>query len=343
MKRIVIMGGKALNKYGVFTERKNTAEFVEIALEIKRTLINDLKLYGEVVRCYHTKPDHGDLDLLLKVTPFYQEKNVNLKEYIQKTFKPRAVHNNGGVYSFDYRNFQIDFIPVDKSKWDVAQTYYSYDPLGNIMGKTYHKFGLSYGWDGLFYKFRNFNGRNSQNILLTTDVERIFSFGGYDFKRYLDGFDTLEEIFKYAISSKYFDSEILQFDNLKHIDKKRNRKRGSYHKFLKYLEENNIDQRFPFADDKSAYLPMIDRAFPEVKFMEKLEKLREEDELNKKLAEKFNGRLVMEWLPNLKGKELGNAMSNFKKTLKETYNDTILDNSTEELHKLFLEHYGRPE
>ena len=29
------------------------------------------------------------------------------------------------------------------------------DPLGNIMGKTFHKFGMSYGWEGLFYKYRN--------------------------------------------------------------------------------------------------------------------------------------------------------------------------------------------
>lgn len=343
MKTIIIMGGKALNRYGVFTERKTTEELRSIALEIKHHLMRDLKIYGEVVRCYHTKADHGDLDLLLKITDYVHNKNVNLREYIQEKFKPNALHFNGGVYSFDYKNFQIDFIPIRMSKWYSAVIYYSYDPLGNIMGKTFHKFGLSYGWDGLFYKFRNFNGRNSQNILLTTDAKRIFEFGGYDFNRYLYGFENLEDIFKFAISSKYFDTEIFQMDNLKSIDKKRNRKRGSYHLFLNYLKENGINTRYPFEKDKSIYLPMIENAFPEVKFLEKLEKLREKDELNKQLAEKFNGNLIMGWLPDLKGKELGEAITKFKKMLGESYDETVLNSSTNELHDLFLEIYGRPE
>ena len=77
----------------------------------------------------------------------------------------------------DIQNFQIDFIKITNESWDTARVYYSYDPLGNIMGKAYHKFGLSYGWDGLYYKFRNFNGKYSQDLLISTDPEKIFAFG----------------------------------------------------------------------------------------------------------------------------------------------------------------------
>ena len=152
------MGGKALNKYGVFTERKRTFEFKQIAVELQFTFHHHLGVTTSVVKCYHEKPDHGDLDLLLLVDKEFHDKGVDLRTFIRETFNPQAVHYNGGVYSFDYKNFQIDIIPIRESKWDVAQVYYSYDPLGNIMGKTFHKFGLSYGWDGLFYNFRNFNG-----------------------------------------------------------------------------------------------------------------------------------------------------------------------------------------
>lgn len=345
------MGGKALNKYGIFTERKDTKEFLRIGKEIQGRIKKDFSLEHndiefdvetEVVICYHTKPDHGDLDLLIKIDDAFHNARIDLKKYINDAFKPRAIHNNGGVYSFDYQNFQIDFILVRQSKWETAKTYYFYDPLGNIMGKTFHKFGLSYGWDGLFYKFRNFNGRNSQNILLSTDASKIFEFGGYDYERYLQGFETLEDILKFTINSTYFDSEIFQMDNLKSIDKKRNRKRGSYHVFLKYLKDNGINTRFPFNKDKTHYLPMIEEFFPEANLMEKLFELQRIDSINKILSQKFNGDIVMSWLPNLKGKELGHAIRMFKESFDddEDYREFVLNANYAAIEQRFMDTYN---
>lgn len=330
------MGGKALNKYGVFTERKNTEDFLKIGKEIKLAVEARYPVNAEVVTCYHTKPNHGDLDLLIRI-----EKGVVIdwRKGIQSEFKPRAIHNNGGVYSFDYKNFQIDFIPVKAEKWDTALVYYSYDPLGNIMGKTFHKFNLSYGWDGLFYKFRNFSGANSKNLLISNDARKIFEFGGYDYDRYLQGFETIEDIFNFAINSKYFDTEIFQMNNLKSIDKKRNRKRGSYHLFLKYLEDNNIKTRYDFMKNKDLYLPMIEKAFPEAKLLEQLKALKEHDKMLKIVSQKFNGDIVMSWLPNLKGIELGVVMRKFRDYLGEDYNQFILDNTYDTIQECFMKTY----
>lgn len=332
------MGGKALNKYGIYTDRKNTEEFKRIGKEIQRNVEDRYPVTTAIVTCYHTKSDHGDLDLLLKID---EGININWKAYIQEEFNPRAIHNNGGVYSFDYQNFQIDFIPVRGEKWETANTYYSYDPLGNIMGKTFHKFGLSYGWDGLFYKFRNFNGRLSQNILLSNDAKRIFNFGGYDYDRYLKGFETLEDILKFAIDSKYFDTQIFQMDNLKSIDKKRNRKRGSYHVFLKYLKDNDINITYPFDKNKDNYLEWIDLNFPEAKLMEQLSVLEAKDKENKVLSQKFNGDIVMTWLPDLKGKELGHVIGNFKKSFEseEDYRVFILNAKFDIIRERFMDNY----
>jgi hypothetical protein len=340
------MGGKALNKYGVHTERKSTEVFIKLGYAIQESLFHFfLKQYGieletKVVTCYRTKADHGDLDLLIKITPKILEKNINLRNAIELVYLPKAIHNNGGVFSFDFMNFQVDFIPIKEEKWEVAQTYYSYDPLGNIMGKTFHKFNLSYGWDGLHYKYRNNHGTNSANILLSTDPRKIFEFGGYDYDRYLKGFDTLEEIFKFSIDTTYFDTEILQMDNLKSIDKKRNRKRGSYHLFLKYLEDNGINKRYQFNKDKDSYIPAIDLFFPEAKLMEKLEELKQKDLKDFYLAEKFNGELVMLWLPELKGKELGAAIKNFKEYLGDSYETVVSAASTDELKQIFMDVYN---
>lgn len=330
------MGGKALNKYGVFTERKNTEEFNQIGYELTVRVFFDLTLFAKVVKCYHTKENHGDLDLLVEMK---SDISVNWREYIQKTFQPKAIHNNGGVFSFDYKNFQVDVIPIKEDKWEIAQIYYSYDPLGNIMGKTFHKFGLSYGWDGLFYKFRNYHGTNSQNILLTTDASKIFEFGGYDYNRYLKGFETLEDIFKFAINSKYFDTEIFQMENLKSIDKKRNRKRGSYHQFLNYLNDNNINVRFDFHKDKDLYLVMINEFFPESDLMGQLYDLKTMDTENKILSQKFNGDMVMSWLPKLQGKELGTAITKFKTALGDEYKNFILNSDYLTIRNCFMDIY----
>jgi len=270
-----------------------------------------------------------------------KDRQIAWREFIAYRLQPQAIHNNGGVYSFDYKNFQVDIIPINEDKWEIAQTYYSYDPLGNIMGKTFHKFGLSYGWDGLFYKYRNFRGTNSANILLTTDARRIFEFGGYNYDRYLQGFETLEEIFKFATDGVNFDAEMFKIENLKSIDKKRNRKRGSYHLFLNYLEENDIRTKKDFNPDKSVYITAIDFFFPEVNLKNKLQELQEKDSLDMFISQKFNGDIVMSWLPNLKGKELGEAMSKFKSQFEgNDFKTFILTADYQTIYKKFMQVYN---
>lgn len=348
------MGGKALRKYGIETERKSSEEFFELAAKISAQLSFGLGITNTVpiefkyspniiatsVRCYRTKQDHGDLDVLLKIDHEFHNKNINLKDYIEEHFKPQVIHNNGGVLSFDYDNFQIDFIPIRESNWEIAQVYFSYDPLGNAMGKTFHKLNLSYGWDGLKYKYRNFNGRNSNDIIISKDPRKIFEFGGYDYDRYLEGFDTVEDIFDFIIDGDFFDAEIFKMGNLNHIDRKRNRKRGSYHKFLEYVEKNAPNKTFVFKK-KSEYLPLVDEIFPESNLMDRVEKLDEKDKINRKVNEKFNGHLIMRLIPSLSGKSLGNFMNEFKNDLGENYKQIILEMSPEDIEKRIKKFYGK--
>jgi hypothetical protein len=346
------MGGKALRQYGIKTERKTSTEFFELASKISVQLSYGFGITNSVpiefkysptiastpVRCYRTKQDHGDLDVLIKIDNDFKKKNINLKNYVQEHFKPQVIHNNGGVLSFDYQNFQIDFIPVSESNWEIAQVYFSYDPLGNAMGKTFHKLNLSYGWDGLKYKYRNFNGRNSHDIIVSKDPRKIFEFGGYDYDRYLEGFDTIKEIFDFIISGKYFNPDIFKMENLSAIDKKRNRKRGSYHKFLEYVETINIKNQYQFLENKQLYLPIIDEYFSEANFLKKIRKLDEKDEINRQVSEKFNGHLIMEWIPGLKGKELGSMISEFRKEYDSNY---ILKTPQDKIKKDFINFYEK--
>jgi len=129
------MGGNALTQYGIITQRKLTVDYLRIANEIKIKVEFDLSVETFVPYFYRNKESHGDLDLLLKIDHSFNNKRIDIRNYIKTTFNVDKIHNNGGVYSFAYDNFQIDFIPIKESNWESAKVYFSFDPLGNLMGK----------------------------------------------------------------------------------------------------------------------------------------------------------------------------------------------------------------
>lgn len=333
--KIIVMGGNALKN--THTVRKETCEYMKIAHEIFNKIGEHSTFEPYLVKCYRAKKTHGDVDILIKINK--SDDSENILKLIKQIFAPNEYLKNGNVISFNYTDFQVDFILINEDKWNIAKHYFDFDCLSNVMGKTFHKFNLSYGWDGLHYKFRNLDGRGAVDILMTNDPKRIFEFGGYDYDRYLMGFNTLEDIFKFAINGKYFDVEMLQMENLKSLDKKRNRKRGSYHAFLKYLEDKGINTRYQFKEHKSAYIPDIDAFFPEVKLLDKLDELQKRDLMNREFAEKFNGNLIMGWVSRLAGKELGEAIHKFKTAMGDEYIDFVMNNDVDAIRERFLKIY----
>jgi len=329
------MGGSALKKYGVETKRMNTSELFNTFDGMKDDYKKAFNIDIVMPKSYHNKESHGDLDILIP-----KNKNINHKEYIIKTYNPKAIYHNGNVFSFDYNNFQVDFILVDYDLIEVAHTYLSFDPIGNLMGKTYHKFNLSYGWDGLKYKCRDENGYKMKTVTVSTNIRKIFEFGGFDYNRFTEGFDTLEEIYHFIINSKYFNLNTFLFENLAYKDKKRNRKRPSYNKFLKYVNENKLQfANHEFDKDKASYLPKIIEFFPEANLDKTLTEIEEKLRISKIIKNKFNGDMVMMWLPELKtGREIGQVIGNFKSEI-EDFDDFIMKSTYIEIYNRFMEIY----
>jgi hypothetical protein len=173
---------------------------------------------------------------------------------------------------------------------------------------------LKYGFEGLIAEVFSIDGsRKLGEICLSKDSSKIFPFLGFDYDRYLKGFDTVEEIFDYVVNSKFFNADGFMMDSLNHTDRKRNKKRATYQGFLEYInsKEPGTLPSYTFFKDKDLYIDMIDSEFPEANFKKQLEELKLEDEQNKIVSEKFNGDLVMEWT-GLKDKELGRCLGEFK-------------------------------
>jgi hypothetical protein len=192
------MGGKALQRFGIETERKTTKEHERISQELKPRIEKIFNTDVKFVKYFRTKETHGDLDILIRNSGQYK----NPIEIIKNEFGIEHVHNNGNVMSFMYDNYQIDIIPQKESNWEFCEYFFNWDPVGNLTGKIAHKFGLKFGFSGLIYPFRNFSGRLSTDILISKDPEKIFKFLGLDFEKYKQGFDTLDEIFHFIVKSK---------------------------------------------------------------------------------------------------------------------------------------------
>lgn len=317
---------------GIETERKSTKDHLRIQAELMPVIADMFKTKVKGVKFYHKKETHGDLDLLI-----LNHGNLgNIAKTLEASFGP--VFSNGNVYSFEYDKYQVDIIPQPTHIWDFCHDFFDYDPSGNLMGKIARKFGLKYGFNGLVYPFRTFSGRLSTDIIISTDSYEIFKFLGYDYDRYLKGFDTTVEIFEWIIAGKYFNMDSFRMENLNHIDRKRNKKRSTYNEFLEYAEKNNIQSTYIFEKDKDSYIDMIDQFFPDASFKSKLENLRKKDEENKLIASKFNGRLVMDWI-GIQGKELGKVLCDFELFLGDSRREFFLDNTEEYIEDFFKSWY----
>ena len=68
--------------------------------------------------------------------------------------------------------------------------------------------------------------------------------------------------------------------------------------------------------------------------------LEEKNRVDKLLSQKFNGDMVMSWLPKLMGKELGAAMNKFKNELGDEYREFILNSDFITIRNRFIEIYN---
>lgn len=258
---------------------------------------------------YAAKPDFGDMDVVVQKPRLERQA---FEAFLKSIGSERASYN-GDNLSFVYQDFQIDLIFVAPEHFETAVFYYAYNDLNNLVGRIAHKLGLKFGWDGLIWQIRTESGHRAEEILLSRSPAEIYSFLGYDYTRWLQGFSTLEEIFAFVASSPYFKADIYDHENLNHINRTRNRKRKTYSAFLEWLSNQADLPAYAFDADKSIYLLRIHNAFPEADFFGQLAAYAARQKAYDQRSAKFNGRLVQAWTGS-EGKELGKWMQAFKQT-----------------------------
>lgn len=327
------MGGNALN----FVTRRveSNEEFQGIYSEIYDILRPLLGTRIELVPSYTSKPSFGDMDILVENNEGFRS---NWTDFVTVAFKPKSTHKNGSVFSFDYKDFQIDLILAPTEEFWFSYYYYAYNDLGNFIGRTAHRVGFKHGHDGLWYNYRDEDdtSRLVKKILVTRNYHEALWFLGFPEKNF--EFDTPEEIYEYAASSLYFDPRQFLLVNRSHAARTRDRKRKMYNGMLDWIRAhwpglNGEDEPTPC--DKQSHLERAFEAFPA--FKREYDSAVLEHKTNKELKEKLNGVIVAACSDVvLEGKELGKVMCQLREEI-EKYNlrQFVIDRTPEQCYHLF--------
>lgn len=320
------MGGKALKN--VPTRRMTTEEFKQVGDRVIEELVNLEIKFGKAseehqfapIPSYFSKETHGDIDILCSgctVSKYIEE----WKLIIKGKFFCREYKKNGEVFSFEFRfsedqkeGFQVDVIELgnaDMDRFRFAFHYFSFNDLGNLIGRISHKMGFKFGHDGFKYVFRDLSNASYvlRTINVSEDFPKVLAFLGYDPDRFMQGFETLKDIYEYTASTKYFNPDIYLLENRNYPSRVRDAKRPTYTGFLNWCRENYNEKSVvhAFPEDKKLWLPRTFRWFPSFE-LDYIGTAAEAEKLAE-IKRKFNGKLVREWT-GLDGPELGDFMRN---------------------------------
>ena len=331
------MGGNALKN--ARTRRLDRQDYERVSIAVVARLREAFpSARVEVIPAYATKADFGDLDVLVTAEDVLARGGADaLKRLAIDAFCATELVANGSVLSFDYRadaaqaepGFQVDVITMPRAEYAFALDYFSYNDLGNLVGRTAHKQGASFGHDGLWYIFRD-GDYKFRDVLLTRDFDHALRFLGYDPRRFRAGFADLRAIFEYVAGSAFFNRSIFLLENRNYQSRVRDRKRKTYTGFLQWCEEQPELPAFRYPADKADWLPRMFEWFPA--FRAEYDRTLEDLATQRAVKERFNGELVSAWT-GLADKPLGALMREFKASFESPQRvaEFVLAASEEEL------------
>ena len=317
------MGGN-LFKLG----RLPKAEYLAIEKELRVYLDKKFGTLYRIPRYFQSKADFGDVDIILSTQVLNDKTWLELKEEIIQDLQILKYQSTGTLFSTVYRNFQVDYFIRSHQYFESTYAFLSFNDLGNLIGKICRRFNLKYGEEGLVYVFRRADQHYKKEILISLDFEKIYSFLKLDYQKWLSGFETREEMFDWIVASPYF--SIQPYMKLSTKTEKRAKERTTIKQFLIYLEKENIQKEYQYLEEKTAYVSMIDEFFPEAKLVEAIEEEKALELFFSELKAKYNGQIIMQLFPELRGKELGTFIQKFQEQF-EDYEKELHGMSPEEI------------
>lgn len=326
------MGGNALSSPSIRLTKEN---YNRISGEcLAKLQKHSPRRKATVIESYRSKPDFGDCDILVEsgehYCPWAAAKALGAVEVVRNgPVTSTGLPANPALGATAGNLFQVDLIAIDALSFDFAKGYFGFNDLGNLVGRTAHRMGLSHRHDGLWFFLRD-GDYKFREILLTRNYEEALEFLGYDITVYRQGFDTLEDIFKFVAASKYFNKDIFLLENRNAKSRIRDRKRTTYMAFLRYCQDSPELAQFEYPDSKDDWLPLIAQSFGH--FEAALAQANKDLDRQRAVKAKFGGQWVSE-LTGLTGKDLGGLMQRFKQQFESpgALQDYVMATSESEL------------
>ena len=355
------MGGKALKN--TETRRYLKSEFEQLRDEV----IAKFKLrFPDVgIRClksYHTKDDFGDMDLVIEgdkmpdawhlaINELFQPKETSfiinkkqIKDNLKEVYSKEELLNK--PYSFEYKAFQIDMIPVPSVSFDFTYEFLSFNDICNMMGRVYRSMGVKLGMAGLHAVPYRENGETLRNHghLLTLDFGEALAFAGYDPEQWANGFESIESLYEYVASSPFFDPDLyLNQANQNNRERQKLEKRKNYRGLFTWMNAH-ADQfcaQMGCAMSREQQIEHLEAMYPGAMAATK-ELIRSVDE-DQRRGKRMKAKLINE-LTGLPATEVGAFLEyakthNFKDN--EAFTDWLKEQDDEQLNRWIKEQFGQ--
>jgi hypothetical protein len=306
------MGGNALKNC---TRRYQSKEYHDLAKRLKDFISSELGVLSVVIPAYENKDSFGDIDILVMSDLLPSNWKDKLKQKLN--LAKDEYQDNGNCFSIKFEEIQADLIIIKEENFQSSLFYFSYNDLGNLLGRIAHINGVKFGHNGLSLTVRpreNMLDHVIGEIEITKDPKTILGILGLDIKNYGKFFD-IEDIFEFVASSKYFNPDIFLLENRNCESRIRDKKRKTYMLFLDWCEKNkdrlnrakypSKDGRYGYHIKDEFYKEVILSRFPDIKT--KVDSMIDDFELNREFRKVFNGDIVSK-LTGLNGKDLGMFM-----------------------------------
>ena len=296
--------------------------FNQVARNICDLFPGEYEVVVSMIPAYATKPDFGDIDVLLHGPAKYMERIKNDPGAVFPNWSGH-IYKNEGVVSVGIKHgdgiVQVDIIATgeDWAKHMAAYSYFAYNDLGNLMGRIAHRMGFKFGHEGLFYMLRDeASGHVYGEYRFDMAHSDILEFMGLDASRWEAGFQTLDDIFDFVASSPYFHPDIYLLDNVNAVSRVRDKKRKTYMSFLDWLERRGpreTDLKFRFDPDQRRFKEYLFRSkmMSDPAFADWVQEVKFDHAESQYAKVFFDGYRVSEWT-GLSGKELGAFLDDFR-------------------------------
>ena len=288
------MGGKLFPG----SKRLIRSDYLKESFRISNLISDILQTRVIVPPQIRQKLDFGDIDTVVVLPDGVTISNY--RKILVDRIPLEKHHTNGNVFSFfdTVSSVQVDLMFFDYKDWNTAVDFNSFGEYGNLVGKLAHTFGMKYSTSGLRYVYY-YNNAKMCDIILTRETRRILEFLGLSYEKFSKGFDTDIELFEFIINSEYFNIDIFLPSFQNSVTRGRDKTRPIYWKFIDWLKtekgyDTDIDPILTYRNITSEQWKRIDKFFPESKFYEKISNVLEKENRKKKIAERWNGKILIE-------------------------------------------------